>query len=55
MRPRLPLVALGPSPDSFARPDHDDHLDVGFDGPLTARTYGPDIAPCSPAALAGGR
>jgi hypothetical protein len=45
----------GPSPDSFARPDHDDHIHVGFDGPLGARTYDPDAAPCTPAALTGRR
>jgi len=45
----------GPSRDSFARPDHDDHTHVGFDGPLGARTYDPDTAPCSPAALNGRR
>jgi hypothetical protein len=45
----------GPSPDSFARPDHDDHIHVGFDGPLSARAYDPDTAPCSPAALTGRR
>ncbi|MGI9097114.1 MAG: lytic transglycosylase domain-containing protein [Solirubrobacteraceae bacterium] len=45
----------GPSPDSYARADHDDHIHVGFDGPLGARTYDPDIAPCSPAALTAGR
>jgi len=45
----------GPGPDSFARPDHDDHIHVGFDGPLGARTYAPGIAPCSSAALSGSR
>jgi len=45
----------GPSPDSFARSDHDDHIHVGFDGPLGPRTYDPDITPCAPGALTGGR
>jgi hypothetical protein len=45
----------GPGPDSFARADHDDHIHVGFDGPLGARTYDPNTAPCDPAALTGPR
>jgi hypothetical protein len=45
----------GPSRDSLARTDHDDHIHVGFDGPLGVRTYGPGTAPCSPAALTGRR
>ena len=45
----------GPSPDSFARPDHDDHIHVAFDGPLGARTYDPTTAPCSPGAITGKR
>ena len=43
----------GPSPDSFAKSDHDDHIHVGYDGPLGARHYAPDISPCSPKALTG--
>jgi hypothetical protein len=45
----------GPSPDSFARPDHDDHIHVGYDGPLGPKHYAADIDACSPAALTGGR
>jgi Transglycosylase SLT domain len=45
----------GPSRDSFARADHDDHIHLGFDGPLGAHTFDPASAPCSPAALTGRR
>jgi hypothetical protein len=45
----------GPSPDSFARPDHDDHIHVGYDGPLGPKHYTADIDACSPAALTADR
>lgn len=45
----------GPSPDSFAKADHADHIHVGYDGPLGSMlTYDPDTPPCSPKALTGG-
>jgi hypothetical protein len=43
----------GPSPDSFARADHDDHIHVGYDGPLGPKHYKPGTDPCSPEALTG--
>jgi lysophospholipase L1-like esterase len=45
----------GPSPDSFAKADHDDHIHVGWDGPPGAKSYDPDTAPCSQQALTGSR
>ncbi len=44
----------GLSADSFAKSDHDDHIHVGYDGPLGARHYGRNVTPCSNAALTGG-
>jgi hypothetical protein len=44
----------GPSPDSFAASDHDDHIHVGYDGPLGPKHYPAGLEPCSAAALAGG-
>jgi hypothetical protein len=43
----------GPSPDSFARADHDDHIHVGYDGPLGPKHYNAGIDPCSSEALTG--
>jgi hypothetical protein len=43
----------GPSRDSFARADHDDHIHVGYDGPLGPKHYPATIGPCSNAALTG--
>jgi hypothetical protein len=43
----------GPSPDSFARDDHDDHIHVGYDGPLGPKHYTDGIDPCSAKALTG--
>ncbi|HUC20819.1 MAG TPA: hypothetical protein VMR98_04990, partial [Candidatus Polarisedimenticolaceae bacterium] len=43
----------GPSPDSFAKPDHWNHIHVGYDGPLGPKHYRSDIDPCSPLALSG--
>jgi hypothetical protein len=43
----------GPSPDSFARADHDDHIHVGFDGPLGPKHYNDGVDPCSEEALNG--
>ncbi len=40
--------------DSFAKSDHDDHIHVGYDGPLGPRHYGVNVTPCSKAALTGG-
>ena len=40
--------------DSFAKADHDDHIHVGFDGPLGPKHYSPDTAPCSETAITGG-
>jgi hypothetical protein len=45
----------GPSPGSFAKADHDDHVHVGYDGPLGPKHYGADVASCSAAAITGGR
>jgi hypothetical protein len=45
----------GPSLDSFAKSDHDDHIHVGWDGPPGPKTYDPDTAPCSQEALTGSR
>jgi hypothetical protein len=45
----------GPSADSFAKRDHDDHIHVGYDGPLGPKHYRPDITPCSNTALTGSR
>lgn len=45
----------GPSPDSFAKSDHDDHIHVGWDGPPGPKTYDPDTAPCSQQALTASR
>lgn len=45
----------GPTADSFAKSDHDDHIHVGYDGPLGPRNYAPDTPPCSGQALSGGR
>jgi hypothetical protein len=42
----------GPSPDSFARADHADHVHAGWDGPLgSVHTYDPNLSPCAPAAV----
>jgi hypothetical protein len=42
----------GPSPDSFARADHADHVHAGWDGPLgSTRTYDPNLSPCAPTAV----
>ncbi len=43
----------GPSSDSFARSDHDDHIHVGYDGPLGAKHYKANVDPCAQAALTG--
>jgi hypothetical protein len=43
----------GPSPDSFARADHNDHVHVGYDGPLGPKHYKPGIDPCSPESISG--
>lgn len=43
----------GPSPDSFAATDHDDHIHTGFDGPLGPKHYNPGTPPCSDAAING--
>ena len=43
----------GPSPDSFAKSDHDDHIHVGYNGPLGPKHYAADVDPCSPTALTG--
>jgi hypothetical protein len=46
------LLDPGPSPDSFADPDHADHIHVGWDGPLgSTRTYRPHLSPCSALAI----
>lgn len=43
----------GPSPDSFARSDHDDHIHVGYDGPLGPHHYAIGTPPCSQKAITG--
>lgn len=44
----------GPSPGSFARSDHNDHVHVGYDGPTgSTLTYAPGTDPCSPEAISG--
>jgi hypothetical protein len=43
----------GPSPDSIARADHDDHIHVGYDGPLGPKHYADGLDACSPDALVG--
>jgi hypothetical protein len=43
----------GPSPDSFARSDHDDHVHVGYDGPLGPKHYAVSTDPCSTEAISG--
>jgi hypothetical protein len=45
----------GPSPDSFAKHDHDDHIHVGYDGPLGPEHYDADVGACSNTALTGSR
>jgi hypothetical protein len=45
----------GPSPDSFAKHDHDDHIHVGYDGPLGPKHYDADASACSNTALTGSR
>jgi hypothetical protein len=45
----------GPSPDSFAKADHDDHIHVGWDGPPGPKSYDADTPPCSRQALTGSR
>lgn len=45
----------GPSPDSFPRADHDDHIHVGYDGPLGPKHYAADVDPCSPEAIKGSK
>jgi hypothetical protein len=42
----------GPSPDSFARADHADHVHTGWDGPLgSTRIYDAHLDPCSTTAI----
>lgn len=43
----------GPSPHSFAKADHDDHIHAGYDGPLGPKHYDPDVTPASPEAITG--
>jgi hypothetical protein len=43
----------GPSPDSFARSDHDDHIHAGYDGPLGPKHYNASTDPCSSEAITG--
>jgi hypothetical protein len=43
----------GPSPYSFARSDHNDHVHVGYDGPLGPKHYSDDTDPCSAEAITG--
>jgi hypothetical protein len=43
----------GPTADSFARADHDDHIHVGYDGPLGPKHYNDGVDPCSAEAIDG--
>ena len=44
----------GPSPGSFAKSDHADHVHAGYDGPTgSTLTYAPGTDPCSKQALSG--